>query len=117
MNVLFINTGNILFEELQELSDDIPVTPYVASSHAKAIGILANHSIDMVIFALRTMSDLEFLKHINTSYQQIEVILTVEESVHEIIDILKNGKYRVLHTPFKLSELKRCVEQEARLTS
>jgi hypothetical protein len=111
LNVLLMDTGHVLLEQLQELSNGVRIKPYVACSQTEALRILACHQIDKVIFTVRTLADLEFLKYLNTSYQQTEVIVLAEETVREIVAILRYGKYQVLPPLPKLSALKACLNE------
>lgn len=108
MNILILNIEPIFLDELKEFLQDTRVTVYVADSYEEARRILTQYPIQRLIFALRTVSDLEFLKYINTTYQQIDVILTVENALQDIVSILRDGDYRVLQSPLTLSELRTC---------
>jgi response regulator RpfG family c-di-GMP phosphodiesterase len=110
MNILLLDTQKEWVEDVQEAFQNLPITLYVADSQQEAHCILASHSIEMAVFALRTLADLEFLHELNTAYRQIEVILTVENPVSEIVTILKEGAYRIMEAPVRPSALKAYVE-------
>ena len=116
MNILILNIEPILLDELKEFLQDTRVTVYMADSYEEARRILTQYPVQRLIFALRTVSDLEFLKYINTTYQQIDVILTVEHALQEIVSILRDGDYRMLRTPLTLSELRACFLDQAQTT-
>ena len=110
MSILLLNMEKEWIEGVQEAFQSLPITIYVADSQQEARQILASHPIEIAIFALRTLPDLEFLHYLNTSYRQIEVILTVENSVKEIVTILQEGAYRVMETPVMPSALRAYIE-------
>jgi DNA-binding NtrC family response regulator len=110
MNILLLDKEKTWIKEVQEVFQNLPITIYIADSQQQARRILANHPIKIVLFALRTLTDLEFLHYLNTSYRQIEVILTVENPVSEIVTILKEGTYRIMDAPVMPSALRTYVE-------
>ena len=110
MSVLLLDTEKEGVEDVQEAFQSLPITIYVAGSQQEARRILASYSIKIAIFALRTLADLEFLHELNTAYRQIDVILTVENSVKEIVTILQEGVYRIMDAPVMPSALRTYVE-------
>lgn len=110
MNVLLIHIDKFLPGELDEMLHDMNTGMYVAESHDAALDILTDNPIDVVIFTLRTFADLELLHYLNTSYPQIKVFLKVEDRIRDIINILKDGRYQVFPTSFRLPDLKRSLE-------
>lgn len=110
MNILLLDEEKTWLEDVQEAFQNLPISIYVAGSRQEARQILASHPITIVIFALRTLADLEFLHYLNTSYRQIEVILTVENPIREIVTILQEGAYRIMETPVMPSVLRAYVE-------
>jgi DNA-binding NarL/FixJ family response regulator len=110
MNVLMVNTGNFVIEELSEIVNELEETVYAADSHEEAVGILTIHPIDVAIFTLRTFVDLELLHYLNTSHPQIRVLLSVGDPLNNIVSILRDGCYQVLPTSCRLSALRRSVE-------
>lgn len=110
MNVLLLDPEKTWVEDVQEAFQNLPFSIYVAGSQQEARQILARHPVEIAIFALRTLTDLEFLHELNTAYRQIEVILTVENSVKEIVTILQEGAYQILEAPVMPSVLRTYVE-------
>lgn len=110
MNILLIHTENFRPGDLLEMTRDIKANLYVADSREEALNMIAVNPIEVVIFALRTFNDLELLKYLNTSYPQIDVLLTARDDTSKIINILKEGRYQVLPPSFRLPELQRSLE-------
>ena len=110
MNILLLDMEKTWVEDIQEAFQNLPITIYAADSQQEARRILARQPITIAIFALRTLTDLEFLHELNTTYRQIEVILTVENAVKEIVTILQKGAYRVMLTPVTPSALRAYIE-------
>ena len=110
MHILLLSSRNLLYRELSEMVNELSGPPYVADSYTEAWGILASQPIEAVIFTLRTLADLEFLQYLNTSHPQIRVFLNVEGALSDIVRILKDGRYQVFPSSYRLPEMKRGFE-------
>ncbi len=110
MNILLLYSDSDAFSDLCEMMQIFNVPVHAARSQAEAVSILVSRSIDAAIFTLRTLADLEFLKFLNTSYPQIKIFLFVENTLRDIISILKDGQYQVVPASCPLSEWKRSLE-------
>ena len=109
MNILLIYPDDELLNEMQDLTEEYCVALYVANSQDEALSILSKTPVHKVLFALRTVADLEFLSYMNIRYKALEVILTLGEQLHEIVKVLREGQYSMLKVPPELSELQNIV--------
>lgn len=105
MEIMLMTDDEVLSEELSDIGEGT-VNLHFTESFDEAFAILAGGKIDKVVFKLRTWFDLEFLKYINSMHPEIEVILTANEKLHEIADVLKHGRYRIFPLQYNMKDLK-----------
>ncbi|MBD3305173.1 hypothetical protein GF339_02340 [candidate division KSB3 bacterium] len=110
MNVLLIDSTKGIADVFSHLVQDLKATSYVVESHQEAVSLIAAAPIDVVIFTLQTLADVELLHYLNTSHPGIKVFLTVAEPVRQIVSTLKDGHYEVMPTFCRLSELHDALE-------
>ncbi len=113
MEILLMVDDEVFSEELMDIGEGTDVNLHFTKSFDEAFDILARGRIDKVLFKLRTWFDLEFLKYINSMHPDIEVILTANEKLHEIADVLKNGKYRIFPIQYKVRDLRTVVNSNS----
>ncbi len=92
-------------------------TVFLAEDPGKALSILRENEIDMVISDIRMpgMNGLDFLKVLKSEFPSTEVIMISSHAESElVIDAFRKGAIDFFKKPFDLQELKICIERSQR---
>lgn len=90
---------------------------HTAEDGERALEVLANHHVDLVITDLRMpkIDGMGLLKHCTEHYPEVPVIMiTAHGTVNTAVEALKNGAFDYVTKPFDRDELKQAVDKAAR---
>ena len=106
MNVLFQIKDDSFDREISEFTKDQGNTTFITHSSEESIHVLSSTEIQKAVVSLKIIQDTAILKYINDYYPHIEVVVIANKTLDDVISILKNTNYSVVHEPLRLSELK-----------
>ena len=109
MNVLIVGTNKYFLKDLNEFFIVNDYIPSYADNSRKAIEILNNIKIDLVILEFSIFDDVKLVEYINSNYPETQVVLTTSKKINEMMKIIKNSKFKMLQQPFRFSELKKII--------
>jgi len=112
MNVLVMSSKKYFRDEIAEFFQTENIKLFSADTLESAIDILFKIKIDIFLFNIDSLEEIELLRYINKYYQTIEVIILTNNFLHNAISILRTGHYRLMNNPFKFQELKTLIRKQ-----
>jgi len=112
MEVLVIGSNKYLLNDIMEFFIVNGYKTYYALNNRTAISILEKHSINLVIFDFFDFNDIKLIKYINVNHKNIEVIVSTNKRIKELLSTIKTSNYTMLQEPFRLDELKHFIENK-----
>ena len=112
MNVLVMSSKKYFRDEMAEFFQTENIKLFSADTLESAIDILFKDKIDIFLFNIDSLEEIELLRYINKYYQTIEVIILTNNFLHNAISILRTGHYRLMNNPFKIQELKTLIQKQ-----
>jgi DNA-binding NtrC family response regulator len=106
VNILLVNSDKSLRKEFSEFFGEISARDFFANSTEEAIGVLNEHSIDVVILKISRLSDAAILKYINDYYQHIRVLVSARKDFEEALTIFNQTHFEKLNSPIGLADLR-----------
>ena len=113
MEVLIVGTSKYLLKDMIEFFSINDYNPHYATNSREAISILNKLPIDLVVFDFLQFEEFKLIKYINENHKDLQIIVTVNKKIKEIISIIKNSEYQMLQEPFRLNELKSFLKKES----
>ena len=106
MEILIVGTSKYLLKDMIEFFSINDYNPHYATNSREAISILNKLPIDLVVFDFLQFEEFKLIKYINENHKDLQIIVTVNKKIKEIISIIKNSEYQMIQEPFRLNELK-----------
>jgi len=113
MEVLIVGTNKYLLKDINEFFSINDYNPHYATNSREAISILNKLPIDLVVFDFLQFEEFKLIKYINENHKDLQVIVTVNKKIKEILSIIKNSEYQMIQEPFRLNELKCFLKKES----
>jgi DNA-binding response OmpR family regulator len=110
VNILFLKTNECIKEELRECISDLPGNTYFADTIEEAVAMLHTYPIDIAFLDVQYLADIQFVKYAHTHFKHIQIILSVESTLEDVISIIRSSQFSVLHRPFTLKEVRAILE-------
>jgi len=108
-SVLVVDDEQDVREILDSVLKKLDFIPFVAESGEKALEILRNNKIDVVLSDLYMpgMDGIELLKRVRTVKKNIVfLIITAHPTIETAVDAIKKGAYDYLTKPFHIEEVR-----------
>ena len=109
MKVLIFSAKKYFREEVRDFFQSEKIELLSAHSLEEAIDIFFKNKIDIFLFNIDSLEEVELLRYINKYYQEVKVFILTNNFLHNAISILRNGNYRLVENPFKIQELKNLI--------
>ncbi|MEI6455693.1 MAG: sigma-54 dependent transcriptional regulator [bacterium] len=114
LHVLILDDERDFTEELAEFFTKSGFHSYQANTAPEGLGVLQNHSIDLLILDVRLpgADGLEILKEVKQSYPEIEVIIvSAHGDMDTVIRAMRLGAFDYLRKPFRHIDIQIAVER------
>lgn len=108
MQILAVKKNKFELNELNDFFSDDDL--FTAENDIKAIQMLKNNSIELVLININSHSDFGLVNYINNNFEGIKIILSIQKDMQDAFSVITKGKYQTMQNPMKLKELKRMLK-------
>lgn len=98
-----------MIDEIEEMIADNKSNLFFSNTTSKAIHVLNNNRIDVLILDLDSMSDAGLLKYINEYFPQTNLILAGENDILNLILNFRKMKFKILPKNFSIKEFRNTI--------
>jgi DNA-binding NtrC family response regulator len=108
--ILFIGYEPFLRDEIRDFLKDRAEEAYFSESKEDTLRIMQTTDFETVVLNMQRLEDAAILRYINMHYQKTHVLIVPGRELQDAIPALASGQYELMHTPFRLEELKSFIE-------
>ena len=105
-SILFVGYEPSLRDEITDFMKDRQGEAFFSNTAEDTLQVMNKNDFETVVLNLQRLEDAAILRYINLHYQKTHVLVMPGGQLQEAIPALATGQYEILHTPFRLEELK-----------
>lgn len=105
MNILIAQASPSEATELLEYFQGNACEVHFASERKLLYQVLAQHSIDAVLYNVTSLDDFAVIRYINTTYPLTKVVAASDTSFYAKIDNIRQSDFASLQLPYHLNQL------------
>lgn len=113
MRVLICRPNRFLAEELMECFRSSDWEADVAVEPGSIYQSLSRQRYELSLYFVSSLDDFAVIKYINTTYPDIEVVITSDTGFEASIENVRRGAFTTLSQPYNLNHLKEFINNTA----
>ncbi len=110
MKILIAQPNPSEVTELLEYFQSNACEVFIATEQKLVYQVLAQNSIDAVLYNVSGLDDFAVIRYINTTYPQVKVVVTSDAGFCAKIDNIRQGTFTSLQLPYHLEQLNRIIK-------
>jgi len=109
MKILIAQANQSEAVELQEYFQSNACEVFIAPEQKLVYQIMAQHTIDAVLFKVASLDDFSVIRYINNTYPLVKVVVTSDAGFCANIDNIRQGAFTALQFPYHLNQLQELI--------
>ncbi|MDD4308817.1 MAG: hypothetical protein PHO32_00385 [Candidatus Cloacimonetes bacterium] len=109
MRILLAKPKPLEEAELLEYFSSMNCYAKTVNNRSELCNVLDSQEIDIVLFNASTVDDFAQIRYINDNYPTVKVIVSLETSLGNAVENVRNGSYQAIRRPFHLNDLDACI--------